>query len=293
MSGTDEERPAEAEATIARQQAEIARLERELEGERSAARLRSALGLAAAAGTIGSPVTHTRLLEMIVETAAHVISARAAALFLLDEEAQELVFEVAFGGKAEEVRRFRVPLGHGIAGLVTVSGQPMAISDAASDPRLAADIAESVGYVPQSVLCTPLFYGDRIIGALELLDKVGASSFDAADMEALGLFANQAAVALQQSRTHRNLGALVAELLESSDGQAPAKDDAAQTEAIAALAEDDAAFRDALELARLVHEIAHQGEGEREACHTILTGLAEYLRARARAQGGAALGARR
>jgi signal transduction protein with GAF and PtsI domain len=113
--------------------------------------------LAAAASTIAALVTHSRLLEMIVETAAHAISARAAALFFIDEEAQELVFEVALGSKAEEAKKFRVPLGHGIAGLVAVSGQPMAVSDAESNPHQAADIARSVGYTPQSILCVPLF----------------------------------------------------------------------------------------------------------------------------------------
>jgi hypothetical protein len=110
-----------AQETIARQAEEIERLRRQLADERFAENLRETLTLAVAVGTIASPVTHSRLLEMIVETAAHVISARAAALFLIDEEAQELVFEVALGSKAEEVKKFRVPLGHGIAGLVAMT----------------------------------------------------------------------------------------------------------------------------------------------------------------------------
>src|SRR5207245_1557500 len=117
----------------------------------------------------------------------------------INEETHELIFEVALGQKAQEVKKFAIPLGHGIAGLVAVSGQPMAISDAQRDPRQASDIARSVGYVPQSILCVPLFYNDQIIGVLELLDKADASSFTAADMETLGLFANQAAVAIEQS----------------------------------------------------------------------------------------------
>ena len=56
---------------------------------------RDTLHLAATAGIIGSPVSHARLLEMIVETGAHVIGARAGALFLLDEENDDLTFEVA------------------------------------------------------------------------------------------------------------------------------------------------------------------------------------------------------
>jgi GAF domain-containing protein len=220
-------------------------------------RLRDTLRLATTAGIIGSPVSHARLLEMIVETGAHVIGARAGALFLLDEETDELTFEVAIGSRAAEVKRFRVPLGHGIAGIVAASGQAMAIKDAAGDPRLASDIAESVGYVPETVLCVPLFYGDNVIGALELLDKEGG--FTAGDLEALGLFANQAAVALQLSRTYENVAGLLA------DADAEGADDVS---------------RDAVELARLVQEIARYGETERKACRDLLLAFAEYLRAR-------------
>jgi GAF domain-containing protein len=268
---------ASAQETITQQAEEIERLRRRLANERLAEDLREALTLAAAAGTIASPVTHSRLLEMIVETAAHVISARAAALFLIDEEAEELVFEVALGSKAEEAKKFRVPLGHGIAGLVAVSGQPMAVSDAESDPRQAADIARSVGYTPQSILCVPLFYHDQIIGVLELLDKEGAPSFSATDMEDLGLFANQAAIAIEQSRTNRNLSALLGEVLETTGEVNEGQRLQERARAFAERLEEDAAFVRALDLARLVQEIAYQGENELEGCRAILRGFAEYL----------------
>jgi len=265
---------------LAQAREEISRLRRRLAEERFAEELKEALTLAAAAGEIASPVTHSRLLEMIVETAASVIPSRAAALFLLDEETEELVFEVALGSKAEEVRRFRVPLGHGIAGLVAVSGQPMAISDARSDPRQAADIAESIGYQPESILCVPLFYDEEIIGVLELLDREGTPSYSAADMATLGLFANQAAIAIEQSRNQQNLSALLGGVLGSLGGVPDHKEegltDAARS--FAAGVEEDASYRRVLELATLVREISHTGEEEHQACRTILEGFAEYLR---------------
>jgi GAF domain-containing protein len=272
----------QAQRTIEEQAHEIERLRRRLADEQVATELRQALALAAMTGTIASPVTHARLLEMIVETAAQVISARAASLFLIDHESQQLVFEVAIGERAREVKKFTVPLGHGIAGLVAVSGQPMAISDAQQDPRQASDIARSVGYTPQSILCVPLYYNDEITGVLELLDKEGAPSFDAADMHLLGLFANQAAVAIEQSRTHRNLASLVAEVLESL-GNVPEHQKAALQPGIKTFAgnmEGDPSYRQALELARLVQEIAWQGESELKACRAILVSFAEYLRSR-------------
>jgi GAF domain-containing protein len=238
--------------TIARQAEEIERL-------------RGALGLAATAGIIGSPVTHARLLEMIVETGVRVIGARAGALFLLDEARSELSFEVAIGSKAAEAKRFKVPLGHGVVGMVALSGQPMAVSNAADDPRLARDIAEGVGYVPETLLCVPLFYGERIIGALELLDKEDGRTFGAADMDAASLFANLAAVALQLSRTYQRIAQLV-------DGSTDAEDED--------LPEEDVDSREALVLAGLLHEIIQRGENERQACRAILLGFAEYLRER-------------
>jgi len=81
---------------------------------------------------------------MIVETAAQVITSQAASLFLIDDEHQELVFEVALGQKASEVKKFRVPLGHGIAGHVAATGQPTATSGAA-DPRHRARLARASG----------------------------------------------------------------------------------------------------------------------------------------------------
>ena len=273
---------AAAQATIARQAAELERLRHVRPDEQFAATLRQALTLAAAAGMIAAPVTHTRLLELIVETAAHVIGAQAAALFLIDEAAQELVFEVALGQKAAEVKQFRVPLGHGIAGLVAVSGQPIATSDAQRDPRQAADIARSVGYAPQSILCVPLFFNDHVTGVLELLDKAGAPSFSARDMEVLGLFANQAAIAIEQSRTRHQLVSVLNDVLQPMLGTSPEAPQHLHVEAAAFTdyLETDERYRRAVALARLVQEIAQQGEHEFAACQTILRGFAEYLRSR-------------
>ena len=215
-----------------------------------------------------------------METAAHVIPSRAASLFLIDEATEELVFEVALGSKADEVKKFRIPLGHGIAGLVAVSGQPMAVSDAAEDPRQAADIAESVGYAPESILCVPLLYEDEVIGVLELLDREGASSFNASDMESLGLFANQAAVAIEQSRAQGNLAALLGGVVGSLGEMPVHRRESLRKEADSFVAgvEEDVTHRRALDLAELVREISHRGEEEFVACRTILEGFAGYLR---------------
>jgi GAF domain-containing protein len=276
---------AQAQETITRQGAEIERLRVQLRGAGFAEELRGALAVAGAAGTLLSPPdTQARLLEMIVQTAAHVLSARAASLFLVDEEAGELVFEVALGEKGEHLKKMRLPLGHGIAGLVALSGQPLAVADARRDPRHARDIAEIVGYQPQTILCVPLTYHDQVIGVLELLDKEGAPTFSAADMESLGLFANQAAVAIEQSRVLRSLAGLVVQVLSGLGGvpKDQGRHFTRETRAyIEGLEGEDTAYRQTLELAQLVQQIAWQGEHEATACQAILRAFAVYLTSRA------------
>jgi GAF domain-containing protein len=264
----------EGDGSASSDQEEIRRLRRLLEGDRAAAGLYRALVLASSAGTMASTTRHTRVLESIVETAAQVIRAQAGALFLLDRDTEELIFEVALGGKAEEVKKFRVPVGHGIAGLVAVTGQPMAVSEADQDVRRAEDIQRAVDYVPKTILCMPLFYEGEVIGVLELLDKEGGAAFNAADIDLLGLFANQASAALEMSRVNTDLNALILQLLSGDVG---AEEEASL---ISKAIGEMPALSGSLELAGLIQQIAEYGEEGLVLCRAVLAAFLEYLRGR-------------
>lgn len=271
----------EVRATVARQAAEIERLRGRLADERFAEDLREALTMASAAGTIGSPVEHVRLVEMIVESAAAVIGARAGSLLLVDPATNELIFEESVGPLGEKVEGSRMPVGKGIAGLVAATGQPMAVSGA-EDPSVFREIGDRIGYHPASLLCVPLFSRERLIGVLEMLDKIGAPAFSGKDIHLLAMFANQAAVAVELSRTYRQVTPLISELLASlgdaAVGQRLALSE--RSEAFAARLEEEVSYQEALDLARLVQEIAWRGDQERVACLTLLNGFANYLRSR-------------
>ena len=241
--------------------------------------LQRVMSLAASANAIAAPVTHSELLEMIVRTASQVIDARAASICLIDERAQELVFEVIHGEASEELRKIRIPIGHGIAGMVAVTGQAMAISNVEHDPRHAVDVARRVGYMPQSILAVPLLYADRVIGVLELLDKNGEESFGTADMDALSLFANQAAIAIEQSRAQSSVSSMLMQMISAFGGVSPARQRRLK-KAAAAIAKDvdNSAHRQAMELAGLIHEIVRYGDSETAACRALLESFASYLR---------------
>jgi GAF domain-containing protein len=273
----------EAQATIQRQTQEIARLKQLVSDEELMARLRDGLRAATAAGAIAAPTHHTRLLRLILATAARVIDADFGTLFLVDHETEELVFEVSLRGDPEELRRHRLPLGHGIAGLVAATGEPMAIADAASNPMHAAEFSLRLGYQPTSILCVPLIHNDEVIGVLQLLDKVGARSFTTEDMARLGLFAEQAAAAIEQSRIHLNLVHLLGELVIAA-GEGATDQERQQlrdwSASFAASLEGDRTFARATEVATLINAIADHGEAELAAARGMLETFANYLRSK-------------
>jgi GAF domain-containing protein len=154
------------------------------------------LRAAVAAGVLGSEEQFRALLQSIVGVARAIFRAKASSILLLDEETDELVFEAAADESSEALIGKRFPSSTGIAGFVLVSRQPLVIEDVVADPRFSRETAESTGFVPKGLMAVPLLHEERALGVLEVLDRPQDAKFTLAEMELLGLFANQAAIAL-------------------------------------------------------------------------------------------------
>jgi GAF domain-containing protein len=154
------------------------------------------LRAAVAAGVLGSEEGHVALLHSVVDVARAIFKARASSIFLLDEDTDELVFEAISGEGSEQLVGTRFPSSKGIAGWVLVTRQPLVLEDVTGDPRFAREFAEQTGYVPKGLMAAPLLHGERSLGVLEVLDRPESSKFTLAESDLLGLFANQAALAL-------------------------------------------------------------------------------------------------
>ncbi len=233
-----------------------------------------------ASGQAVLPGENDELLNSIVEAAARIFGAAAASLALVDEKKQTLEFKVSVGAGNESVVGMSIPLDKGIAGYVAMTGQPIAISNVMQDARFNKDFARSTGYVPRSILAMPLLIGERVIGVMEVLDKISAPSFGVQDMELLGMFARQAAIAISQSQQIARLDeALVRglkRLLEPEEALEPV------SMALEEDGEDTVRAREVLALADLFNEISALGEAERKACLQILGAFAEYGRSKRR-----------
>ncbi len=130
------------------------------------------LRAAVAAGVLGSEDQYRALLQSIVDVARAIFRAKASSILLLDEEADELVFEAAADEASEALIGKRFPSSTGIAGFVLVSRQPLVIEDVLTDPRFSRETAESTGFVPKGLMAVPLLHdqsalrGDGDLGVL-------------------------------------------------------------------------------------------------------------------------------
>jgi len=175
------------------------------------------LKAAVAAGVVGSEESFRTLLQSVVEVARAIFGAKASSIFLLDEEADELVFEAIAGFGADTLLGKRFPSSTGIAGWVLVTRQPLVIEDVTEDPRFAKDVAEQTGYVPKGLMAVPLLNEERALGVLEVLDRPQRSQFSLVEMDLLGLFANQAAIALDLLQRARRAEHVLAESGEAAE----------------------------------------------------------------------------
>jgi GAF domain-containing protein len=169
------------------------------------------LRAAVAAGVLGSEGGHRALLQSITDVARAIFGAPASSIFLVDEEADELVFEAVSGEGSDALVGTRCPASKGIAGWVMTTRQPLVLEDVEQDPRFAREFAATTGYVPKSLMAVPLLHEERALGVLEVLDRPHRPGFALEEMDLLGLFANQAAIALDLLQRARRAEAVLAQ----------------------------------------------------------------------------------
>ena len=151
----------------------------------------------------GDEETFRELLQSIVDVARSIFGAEAASIFLLDEESDELVFEAVSGRGEGDLIGSRFPSSTGIAGFALVTRQPLVVDDLESDPRFSRDRARATGYVPSSIVATPLLHDERALGVLSVLDRDPGRPFGLAELELLSRFSTQAAIGVDLLRRAR------------------------------------------------------------------------------------------
>jgi Nif-specific regulatory protein len=141
------------------------------------------------------------LLSQIMESATRLSDAEASSLLLMDKAKSELYFEVALGSKGREVQKYTVKLGEGIAGWVAQNNKSLIINDLENDKRHLSKIGREINYTSKTMMAVPMRVKDECIGVLEVINKKEEAGFSQDDIEWLEIFANQAGLAIVNTKS--------------------------------------------------------------------------------------------
>ena len=158
---------------------------------------------------IGKVLTSTldihEVLGLIMEQVSAVLKPANWSLLLLDEEKDELVFEVAVGPSAVTLKGLRIRIDEGIAGWVAREGRTLLVPDVSSDKRFSARFDEATRFTTQSILAVPMRSRDRTLGVIELVNDPERKPFTEKDARTLDSIADYAAIAIENARNFRRV----------------------------------------------------------------------------------------
>jgi PAS domain S-box-containing protein len=150
------------------------------------------------ATTVTSSIDTHEVYKLIVQKLNEYFKVDAGSLLLRDEDTDDLVFVMTLEGGEEKLAGVRVPPGQGVVGHAVTTQHWEIVHDAQNDPRFYGKVSEDVGYVTRSILCVPMIVKGRVIGAIELLNKLNGQ-FAEEEAERLMRMAAFIGVAIQNA----------------------------------------------------------------------------------------------
>lgn len=150
-------------------------------------------------GSLALAPNRQALYGEIVTMGAELLQAGSGSLMLLDESGEALEIVAAKGMNKTLAKTMSVRVGSSIAGRVARSGQPLLVSDIEKDSRIG--IPNRPRFRTKSFLSVPLKISDRIIGVLNLSDKLDQGVFAQTDLDLLSSFIGHAGTLIDRATT--------------------------------------------------------------------------------------------
>ncbi|RMG98596.1 MAG: sensor histidine kinase [Chloroflexi bacterium] len=159
---------------------------------------------------LSSTLHLNELLLLVMDVATELTDTEVSSILLLDEKTGQLRFAASKGGEVPE--DIVVPLDGSIAGWVVRNGRSLILQDVQSDERFYANVDKDLSFQTRSMLAVPLITKDKVIGALEVINKRGDGLYTPQDVALMEALASQSAVAIMNAHLFHQFD-LLAEIM--------------------------------------------------------------------------------
>ncbi len=143
-----------------------------------------------------------QLIVIITEECKNACNAEAGSLLLYDEKKKELSFQVTLGPVGSEIikKEIRIPITCGIAGEVARTKKPLIVNDVKNDSRFFSGVDIVTQFSTRNILAVPLIDRQRLVGVIEMVNKINDEPFTHEDLRFLEILASWAASAVVNSQ---------------------------------------------------------------------------------------------
>jgi two-component system, NtrC family, sensor kinase len=164
--------------------------------------------------SINSTLELDWVLQLTMHEVQDLFGVEKCSLLLLDEQTNELFFQVALGRVPNE--QIRIDVDQGIAGWVFRTGEPALVNDVHADPRWYSQPDTVTGFTTRSILAHPLKTRDKVIGVIELMNKT-QGDFAEQELELLDSISNSIAGAIENARLFGELNKAYQDMARDQD----------------------------------------------------------------------------
>ena len=149
---------------------------------------------------ISSSLDLHAVLSTALNTIHSMIDVEDGSIVLVDEAKQQLYFAATLTEQPSTQGLF-LELGQGVVGMVIQQGEGVIVNDVQSNNQFWPVVDQMTGVTTRSLLCVPLTAHGRIIGALELINKL-AGDFNEVDLALASSAAGSIAIAVDNARLY-------------------------------------------------------------------------------------------
>ncbi len=171
---------------------------------------------------ITSVLDMDKLLSLCLKEINGNLKVKHSSIMLVDKERNELVVKASQGHRSGQVLGKTQKIGEGVAGRVVKDKKPILVKDIRRDNRF--NRSERPDYKTKSFVSAPLVLGERVIGVINIIDKVSGESFCETDVNLLCTIAGQVSIALENARLYEALEENCFNIVKSLAASLEAKD---------------------------------------------------------------------
>jgi adenylate cyclase len=168
--------------------------------------------LASVGQVVNSSLELNLVLQIVMDTIIRITRAERGFLMLRDERGN-LVTHIARNWVRESLDTRELAISFTVIDRVVNEGQAILTTNAQEDPRF--DKQDSViAHNLRSILCAPLRVKKEVTGVIYADNRIRSGLFTAKELDLLGAFANQAAVAIENARLFLSVRSTLSEVTE-------------------------------------------------------------------------------